>query len=301
MRIPKLEIGTTLALLPFALGGTVYSGVKLSRTYISSDTFSVTAIFLSIIVWVLAALSFTLILTLVTQAIKLIGDFKTGFWSSTATLMQEVSAWLIIYWMLLWGLPFTFAMSVYLYTSKHFNHFIAGAIGLFASIVFLILMRKILPNDIWKASKKFNPERSLGWKKGLMLTFTLIAVGSFYLNTCYIFEVKLSSTEFKTTDQIEVRARMSGRILNQNSLQVKMVAINSVDMGTKPQAFDDELNGNYVTWIDLSKTTPGKYRIIIFFKDYDTESIYKKIRLWMRHHNLQKSFIVRIEEQRGAS
>ena len=295
MRIPKLEIGTILAFLPFVLGGTVFSGMKLSRVYIPFDSFSATAIFLSIIVLVLAALSFTLILTLIAQTIKLIGDFNVGFWSSTATLLQEVSVWLILYWILLWGVPFTFAMSVYFSTSQYFNQYFAGTSGLIASVFSLILIRFILPRDIWKAAAKFNPDRSLGWKKALLLTLTLIAVGSFYMHSCYIFDVKLSSTEFKTTDQIEVRAKISGRITNQNSLRAIMVPITSVDVETEPQSFNSESNGNYVTWIDLNRLTPGKYRIIIFFNDYSTKSIYKKLKLLFWHHNLKKTFIVRIE------
>lgn len=296
MRISKLEIGTILAFLPLALGATFFSGIRLSRTLNPYDDFSTTTIFLSVIVLVLAAISFTLILTLVAQAIKIIGNFNTGFWPSTAALLQEVSAWLIIYWILLWGLPFTFGMSVYVYTSQHFNQYSAGAIGLFASVICLLLLRIILPRDIWRASAKFNPARSLGWGKGLLLTLTLIAVGSFYLHTCYIFEVNLSSTEFKTTDQIEVRAKMSGRINNQKSLRVKIVAINSGELKSKPLAFIGESNGHHVAWIDLNKIAPGKYRIVIFFNDYNTEPIYKRLGLWMGHHNLKKSFIVRIKE-----
>lgn len=300
MQTPKLEIGTTMAILPFVLGGMIYGGTKLSHTYISLDTFSGITIFLSLIVWVLAALSFTLILTLVIQAIKLIGNFKTGFWASTATLMQEVSAWLILYWMLLWGLPFTVAMSVFAYLSFYFNDLISGALGLFVGIFFLFLIRKVLPDEIWKASKKFNPERRLGWKKGLILTLILIAAGSSYLNSCYIFEASISSTEFKTTDQIELRAKMTGKVFNQNSLRAKMVSINSGDAATQPLAFDDELNGNFVTWIDLDKITPGKYRIIIFLKENDTESIYKKFFFWKNPNKFRKSFIVRIEKPMGA-
>jgi len=296
MRISKLEIGTILAFLPIALGAMVFSGMKLSHTINSYDNFSATIIFLSLIVWVLAAVSFTLILTLVAQAIQIIGNFNTGFWPSTAALLQEVSAWLIIYWILLWGLPVTFGMSIYVYISQHFNQYGAGAIGLFISVFCLILLRKILPRDIWRVSTKFNPARSLGWKKGLMLTLTLIAVGSSYLHTCYIFEVNLSSTEFKTTDQIEVCAKMSGRINNQKSLRVKIVAINSGELKSKPLAFIGESNGHHVAWIDLNKIAPGKYRIVIFFNDYNTEPIYKRLGLWMGHHNLKKSFIVRIKE-----
>jgi hypothetical protein len=296
MRISKLEIGTILAFLPIALGATFFCGIRLSRTLNPYDDFSATTIFLSVIVLVLAAVSFTLILTLVAQAIIKIGNFNTGFWPSTVALLQEVSAWLIIYWILLWGLPFTFGMSVYFYTSQHFNQYSAGSIGLFSSVFCLLLLRKILPRDIWRASAKFDPARSLGWKKGLLLTLTLIAVGSFYLHTCYIFEVNLSSTEFKTTDQIEVRAKMSGRINNQKSLRVKIVAINSGELKSKPLAFIGESNGHHVAWIDLSKIAPGKYRIVIFFNDYNTEPIYKRLGLWMGHHNLKKSFIVRIKE-----
>ena len=296
MRISKLEIGTILAFLPLALGATFFSGIRLSHTLNPYDDFSATTIFLSIIVLVLAAVSFTLILTLVAQAIKIIGNFNTGFWPSTAALLQEVAAWLIIYWTLLWGVPFTFGMSVFVYTSQHFNQYSAGAIGLFASVFCMLLLRKILPRDIWRASAKFDPARSLGWKKGLMLTLTLIAVGSFYLHTCYIFEVNLSSTEFNITDQIEVRTRMSGRIKNHNSLRVKMVAINSVDLKSEPLAFISDSNGHYVTWIDLKKVPPGKYRIVIFFNNYSTEPIYKKLGLWMGHNNLQKSFIARIKQ-----
>jgi hypothetical protein len=301
MRTPKLEIGIILAFLPFVLGGTVFSGVKLSNILNPYDNFSPTTIFLSIIVWVLAAVSFALIITLVTLAIKLIGDFNTGFWSSTATLLQEVSAWLIIYWIFLWGLPFTLGMSVYIYLSQHFNQYVTVSTGLLSTLFFLILLRKFLPNDIWKASEKFDPKRSLGLKKGLTLTLVFIVVGSAYLHTCYIFEVKLPSTVFRTTDQIEIRARISGRIANQESLRVKIVAINSVDMKIEPRPFLNESNGNYVAWIDLSKMTPGEYRIVIYFSDYETASIFKKFSLWMIHHNLQKSFIVRIAEHSGSA
>lgn len=296
MRISKFEISTILALLPLAIGAMIFSGIRLSRTINSYDEFSAIAIFLSVIVLVLAAVSFTLILTLVAQAIKIIGNFNTGFWPSTAALLQEVVAWLIIYWLLLWGLPFSVGMSVCIYTSQHFNHYSAGAIGLFTGIICLLLLRKVLPHDIWMASAKFDPARSMGWKKGLLLTLTLIAVGSFYLHTCYIFEINLSSTEFKITDQIEVRARMSGRINNHNSLRVKMVAINSDDSISESLAFIGESNGHYVTWIDLNKVAPGKYRIVIFFNSYNTEPIYKRLGLWMGHNNLQKSFIVRIKQ-----
>lgn len=301
MRISKFEIGTILALLPLALGATFFCGIRLSRTLNPYDDFSATAIFLSVIVLVLAAVSFTLILTLVAQAIKRIGNFNTGFWPSTATLLQEVAAWLIIYWILLWGLPFTFGMSAYFYTSQHFNQYSAGAIGLFAGILCLLLLRKVLPRDIWRASAKFDPARSLGLKKGLLLTLTLIAVGSFYLHTCYIFEVKISSTEFKNTDQIEVRARMSGRIINHKSLRVKMIAIDSFALKSESFAFIGESNGHYVTWIDLNKITPGKYRIVIFFYNYNTEPIYKRLGLWLGHNNLKKSFIVRIKQNEDSA
>jgi len=301
MRTPKLEIGIIFGFLSFVLGGMVCSGAKLSHILNPYDHFSPTIIFLSIIVWVLAAVSFALIITLVTLAIKLIGDFNTGFWSSTATLMQEVSAWLIIYWIFLWGLPFTFGMSVYIYLSQHFNQYITVAIGLFSTLFLLILLRKILPNDIWKASERFDPKRTLGWGKGLILTLVLIVVGSAYLHTCYVFEVKLPSTVFKTTDQIEVRTRISGMIANQESLRDKIEAINSVDMKIEPQTFINELNGNYVAWIDLSKMASGEYRIVIYFNDYGTASIFKKFNLWRLHHNLQKSFVVRIEQHGDAA
>ena len=114
------------------------------------------------------------------------------------------------------------------------------------------------------------------------------------MHSCYIFDVKLSSTEFKTTDQIEVRTKISGRIINQNSLRAKMVPITSVNAEIEPQSFNNESNGSYVTWIDLNGLSPGKYRIIIFFNDYSTKSIYKKLKLWFWHHNLKKTFIVSI-------
>lgn len=301
MRTPKLEIGIILAFLPFVLGGTVFSGVKLSHILNPYDNFSPTIIFLSIVVWVLVAVSFALIVTLVTLAVKIIGDFDTGFWSSTATLMQEVSVWLIIYWIFLWGLPFTFGMSVYIFSSQHFNQSITVAIGILSALFLLFLLRKFLPIDIWKASEKFDPKRSLGLKKGLMLTLLFMVVGYSYLHTCYIFDVKLPSTVFRTTDQIDVRARISGRIANQDALRVKIAPINSVDMKIEPQTFINESNGVYLAWIDLSKITPGEYRIVIYFSDYGTASIFKRFGLWMTHHNLQKSFIVRIEKHGSAA
>ncbi|MBW2646972.1 MAG: hypothetical protein JRE23_12525 [Deltaproteobacteria bacterium] len=296
MRKSKLKISIILAFLPLALGAMFFCGTILSRTLNPYDDFSPTAIFLSVIVLVLAAVSFTLILTLVAQAITKIGNFDTGFWPSRAALLQEVSAWLIIYWIILWGLPFTFGMSLYAYSSQYFNHYLAGVVGLFAGIFGVILLRKLLSHEIWRTSAKFDPARSLGWKKGLILTIALIIVGSSYLHSCYIFEVNLPSTEFNITDQIEVRARMSGRINNHNSLRVRMVAINSVGLKSEPLAFLDESNGHYVTWIDLNKAAPGKYRIIIFFNNYRTEPVYKRLGLWMGHNNLIKTFIVRIKQ-----
>ncbi|MBA3009460.1 MAG: hypothetical protein KKF12_17565 [Proteobacteria bacterium] len=300
MKKSKFEIGTTLAILPFVLGGTLFFGVKLSNTYISLDKFSAVAFFLTSIVFVLAALSYTLILTLIIQAITLIGNFKNGFWPSTETLMKEVCAWLFVYWMIVWGLPFSVAMLVFLYASKYYNVFIACSIGIFISLPLMFLIKKNFP-DIWKASKEFNPERKVGWKKGLVLTLILFEAASFYINTCYTFEVKLSSTEFEITDEIEIHAKMLGKVPNQNLLRVKMVAIKSGGIETQPQAFDDESNGNFVTWIDLNKITPGKYRVIIFLKDYDKESVYKKLFFWKNYHDFKKSFIIRIEEHMEAA
>ena len=296
MRKPRLEIGIILAFFPLTSGATVFSGFMLSRTLNPYDDFSSIAIFLSVIVLVLAAVSFTLVLTLIAQSITNIGNFSAGFWPSTSALLQEVSVWLIIYWILIWGLPFAFAMSLYAYASKHFNLYLSGFIGLVAAIFGVLLLRRLLPREIWRVSSKFDPARSLGWKKGLIFTIALTTVGFFYLHSCYIFEVTLSSTEFNISDQIEVRVNMSGRINNHNSLRSRVVAINSAGWKSDPMAFTYESNGHYVTWIDLNKATPGKYRIILFFNNYRAKPLYKRLNLWMGHNNLTKTFIVRIKQ-----
>lgn len=293
---PRLEIGLIIAFIPLVTGATVFCGFLLSRTLNPQNDYTPIVIILSVLVIFLSAVSVTLVIAMVSQAITIVGNFRTGFWPSTSELLQKFAIWLVIRWILIWGLPFASGMSVYIYAIKYYSQYTAAFIGMVAGILLLFVLRKLLPLEIWKISSQFDPFRSLGLKKGIFLFLFLTFVGYIYVHYCYIFEVSLSPRQFNISDKIEVRAHMSGRIINHNALRAKVVAVKSTGWYSEPTAFNIESDGRYVTWIELKKAPPGKYRVVVFFNNYGSKPIHQRFNLWMGHNNLTKTFVVQIRE-----
>lgn len=296
MRRPRLEIGLVIAFLPLTVTAAGFCGYLLKAMVNPESAYTTVAVLLSVLVLFLSAVSFALVIALVSQAITSVGGFSVGFWPAAAALFQELAIWLVVHWALIWGVSFGIGMSVFANSVRLYGQYTAGVLGVLSAVLALLLIRRLLPREVWRVSSQFDPARGLGWKKGLALFFLLTSVGYVYLHMCYVFEVSLSSSEFRPSDTIEIRARLSGRVTSHRALRARIASVGPMRWNSGPTSFNAESDGRYVTWIELNGAPSGVYRITVFFDNFSAAPFHKKLSLWMGHNHKTRSFVIRVRQ-----
>ncbi len=291
----KLDIGTLAGFLPLALGASGFGGYILTRMVEPGPGISPPALVLSVAVLFLSAVCASLAVALVAQVVCAIGGYTVGFWPRLSILMQEFSVWIVVPWGVVWGVPFVLAMTVFFESSRHYPGLVAALLSIASAVILMLLFHKLFPREVVRTYGRFNPARSLGWSKGLLLFLLFTSVGHLFVHTRYIFDVEVPETTLEASQPVEVRARLSGRISNHHDLQVIVASTDPSGWRSNPVTFHAASEGNYVAWVEISGAPPGTYAVDVRFAHWAKASPMRKLQLWRAHNHHRKVILIRIK------
>jgi len=291
----QIDTGFLVTLSGVTAALALAAGTALKRLVIPGPTFALAETALSVVVVFVTTMAVALGLAAVARVVATGTGLTQGFWPAFGLFMQDLALWFLIRWLLIWGVPFSVGMSLTVYLMPRLGNLASGTVGVCVAILIIVLLRRVLPEQIWVVSAKFDPTNYFGWQRSVVIFLVLTSAGQVYLQSLYRFEVSASPTTLGPADSLEVRAHLSGRITNHDRLVAELVRVTKPGAWKSPPvAFDTEEPGSYVAWFDAKEMPPGVYRLRVFFRDRGSRSAFQKLSAWLAHQDAERDILVRV-------
>jgi hypothetical protein len=183
-----------------------------------------------------------------------------GFWEKADALLNDFALWLTI-WAILWGTPFVLAMTLTGILSRYLLLAPAMLIAVVVALAPLFLFRRLRRGEAWTILAQHWPARRLGSAGMLLGVIFLILPGRILLEQSYRFDVTGIPGLYKRSDTVPIQVALAGRIIDHGRLRLQLIGPEPARTVLQTLHFEQAEAGSYTTWLNLTKVSPGAYRV----------------------------------------
>lgn len=285
-----IDTALIISLCTILIAVTFFSGNALKNIVSAGTDYSVSAVLWSVIAGFFSVLSMSCIMSLIGKIISDMLAVGSDLWASFSHFMLRFCLYVLTCWIALWGVPFVIVMGVFLFTKSSLGLIPAIVAGSITFILIILTLLKAVPKKAIKPAFSIRPFKGTNKIQAFLFIIICFLIGTFFVNSQYIFEHKLSKKLYTPADVLELDITLKGRILNHDKLTATISMVKPQQI-RKTLKFEEMESGKYYSWINLSDLISGLYEGEIFFSNFKEASFINKLNLWhVGNNHLRKRF-----------
>ena len=277
VRLPVTTVIISLCTIVVAI--TLFSGNTLKNTVFSGSHFSMSVVLWYVLAGFFSVVSISCILSLIGRIILELSSSSGNYWQRFTFRMLYFSLYMLINWIILWGVPFVVTMGAFSRTEASLGKTYAIVVSALTMIATFLFMVMAIPRDERRRVFPWGPFYRATKIQAFLLGIT-------YVNTQYILDIKTSKRIYASSETLELCVILKGTVLNHDKLAATISPLNNKHPLTHLK-FQNFGEGEYFSWKKLENLSPGLYQGEVFFRNYRDANPLKKLSLRFSGNNHQ--------------